>query len=165
MKTATLAAFSCALFLSQAAFAADGIEFFEKQVRPLLAAKCQGCHSSKSKQTFAGLALDTRAGLIRGSDSGPVIASGRPADSKLIRAIQGKTPVPMPPTGRLSDEQIATLSRWVEMGAPWPEEAAADVKSKVFDLDRRKREHWAWRPVKPVPLPTVHNEDWPLQPY
>lgn len=164
MKTATLAAFSCALFLSQAAFAADGIEFFEKQVRPLLAAKCHSCHSSKSKQTFAGLALDSRAGLARGSDSGPVIASGRPEDSKLIRAIQGKTPVPMPPTGRLSDEQITTLSRWVEMGAPWPEEAAADVKSQVFDLDRRKREHWAWRPVKAVPLPTVRKEDRPLQP-
>ena len=54
-------------------------------------------------------------GLKRGSDAGPVIVAGRPAESKLIQAVSGRLAVKMPPTGKLSDEQIATLCdgwRW-----------------------------------------------------
>src|SRR5690349_20501766 len=139
------------------------IEFYEKQVRPLFATYCYSCHSAKAKPLFAGLSLDTSAGLKRGSDSGPVIVAGRPGDSKLIDAVSGRLTLKTPPTGKLYDEQIATLVRWVEMGAPAPEDGVQSAY-EAFDLERRIREHWAWQPVKAVQAPAVRDERWPIQP-
>ena len=51
--------------------AAD-IEFFEKQVRPLLAARCYACHSV-GKATRGGLALDTRETTLKGGGRGPAL--------------------------------------------------------------------------------------------
>ena len=108
-----------------------GVEFFETQVRPIFATHCYSCHSSKAKPLFAGLKLDSRTALTRGSDSGPVLVPDRPDDSKLIQAVRGNLPLKMPPTGRLADSQIAALVRWVEMGAPWPAENAETPRSTV----------------------------------
>ncbi len=47
-----------------------GDEFFEKKIRPVLATNCYGCHSSKLKTPMGGLALDTKAGLLKGGGSG-----------------------------------------------------------------------------------------------
>jgi hypothetical protein len=85
-----------------AAGSREQIEFYEKQVRPLFATHCYACHSAQAKPRFAGLSLDTAAGLRRGSDAGPVIVPGRSADSKLIQAVSGRLAVKMPPTGGLS---------------------------------------------------------------
>src|SRR5207247_385802 len=102
-----LLVFVVVAFLSRAGTPApEQIEFFEKQVRPLLAAQCHSCHSSKTKTRFAGLALDTKMGIAKGGDSGPVIAPGKPDESKLIQAVRGKLPVRMPPTGNLKEDQI-----------------------------------------------------------
>ena len=109
----------------------EQLDFFEKQVRPLFAAQCYACHSTQAKPRFAGLSLDTPAGLKRGSDTGPIIVAGRPTDSKLIQAVSGRLPVKMPPTGKLSDEQIATLVRWVEMGAPMPDDNGAPIDPPI----------------------------------
>src|SRR4051794_320755 len=83
----------------RAAASREQIDFFEKQVRPLFAAHCYSCHSAQAKPRFAGLSLDTPAGLKRGSDAGPVIVAGRPAESKLIQAVSGRLALKMPPTG------------------------------------------------------------------
>ena len=63
----------------------------------------------------------------------------------------------MPPRGKLPDPAVADLAAWVKMGAPWPREhdSKATVK-EGFDLHRRQREHWAWRPVSFInSLPSV----------
>ncbi|HEY2838520.1 MAG TPA: c-type cytochrome domain-containing protein, partial [Pirellulales bacterium] len=52
------------------------VEYFEKEVRPLLAARCDKCHSSQSEKVRGGLYLDTRAGWTKGGDSGPAIIPG-----------------------------------------------------------------------------------------
>src|SRR5207237_249076 len=98
--------------------------------------------------------LDTSSGLKRGSDGGPIIVAGKPDESKLVQAVSGRLPIRMPPTGKLTDAQIATLVRWVEMGAPLPEDNAQPAY-QAFDLQRRRREHWAWQPVKAVEAPGV----------
>jgi hypothetical protein len=41
----------------------DGIEFFEKKIRPVLASKCYGCHSAALAKPMGGLLVDSRAGL------------------------------------------------------------------------------------------------------
>ncbi len=93
------------------------LEFFEKSVRPLLAKHCYSCHSAKATKLQAGLLVDSRAALLRGGDSGAAIVPGDPDASLLIEAVQYEE-YEMPPKGKLPDREIATLERWIEMGAP-----------------------------------------------
>ena len=48
-----------------------GLDFFEKKIRPVLVEHCYECHSQEAKKVRGGLLLDTRAGLLKGGDSGP----------------------------------------------------------------------------------------------
>ena len=97
-----------------------GAEFFERRVRPLLAEHCYGCHSAKAEKVKAGLLVDSREGLLKGGESGPAVVAGKPEQSRLIEAVRYSNPeFQMPPRRRLSDEQVAALVRWVELGAPW----------------------------------------------
>ena len=114
---------------------------------------------------FGGLRLDNRETLLAGGDSGPVIVPGDPLSSPLVQRVQGR-PVLMPPTGALDATAVASLIEWVEMGAPWPEDslaAAADSPdpTEPFDLERRRRTHWAWQPVRQVDPPAVRDDAWP----
>ena len=54
----------------------DGVEFFDKKIRPLLVEHCYKCHSAQSEKAKGGLLLDTRDGLLKGGDTGPVIVAG-----------------------------------------------------------------------------------------
>jgi hypothetical protein len=60
-------------------------EFFEKQVRPILAANCQTCHNAKTK--VSGLDLSSAEGFARGGEGGPVFDRARPDESRHIRVI------------------------------------------------------------------------------
>ncbi|MFN0170483.1 MAG: PSD1 and planctomycete cytochrome C domain-containing protein [Bryobacteraceae bacterium] len=154
----------CSIAAALWAQAPEEREFFEKQVRPLLVSRCHSCHSSSAKTRFAGLALDTAAGLRKGSDTGPVVIAGKPEESRLLLAVRGKLPARMPPTGPLSEAEIAVLARWVALGALWPAESAAVPPLASFDIATRKREHWAWQPVQAAEPPAVRDSAWPLQP-
>ncbi len=138
------------------------LEFFEKEIRPLLAGHCYECHSADTATPFAGLRLDRRDDLLKGGVSGPAIVVGKPDESSLIHRVQGR-PALMPPTGALSDAQIESLIEWVRMGAPWTDPAAASEDSgEGFHLESRKRSHWAWQPVRTVSPPAVTDANWPL---
>ncbi|MBS1831948.1 MAG: hypothetical protein JST65_04510, partial [Acidobacteria bacterium] len=65
----------------------DGVAFFEKNVRPILIAKCVGCHSSTSQPIMGGFKLDTREDAIKGGSRGAAIVPGNPAESLLIKAV------------------------------------------------------------------------------
>ena len=142
----------------------EQVEFFETEIRPLLAEQCLQCHGPALETPFGGLRLDSRDGLLAGGDSGPAVVPGDPAASALVQRVQGR-PVLMPPTGALDPSAVESLIAWVEMGAPWPEAAAATAgtpdPSEPFDLDKRRREHWAWQSVDPVEPPAVADEAWP----
>src|SRR5258708_2692028 len=88
---------------------------FEKDVQPILAAKCYSCHSREVQQS--GLRLDARQNALRCGDYGPVILPGNSADSKLIkRVVNCDGALRMPPTGALSDEEIGILRAWIDQG-------------------------------------------------
>src|SRR5262245_60651459 len=61
----------------------EGAEFFEKRVRPVLVEHCYQCHSAQAKKARGGLRLDSRAGLLKGGDSGPAVVPGEPGKSRL----------------------------------------------------------------------------------
>ena len=69
-------------------------EYFEKKVRPLLVAKCYQCHSGT--KTSGGLSLETKAGWMKGGESGPAVFPGDLDNSLLIDAINYRG-LEMPP--------------------------------------------------------------------
>ena len=140
----------------------EQLEFFEKQVRPLLVKHCYQCHSVDAERIEAGLLLDSRDAHLKGGDSGAAIVSGDAEASLLIEAVRYES-YEMPPKGKLPDKQIETLVRWVNMGAPWPKEVAptASNDQDEFDLSKRRDEFWVWQPVVAADPPDVTNHAWP----
>src|SRR5207253_2422167 len=114
--------------LALAARADEGLDFFEKKVRPLLAERCLDCHSPE-KKVKGGLRLDTREGWVKGGDTGTAIVPGEPDKSLLIEAIRyGNQDLQMPPKKKLADEERAILEQWVKLGAPDPRTGEAVAK-------------------------------------
>ena len=102
------------------------IDYF-KEVRPLLEKRCYDCHQGGKAQ--GGLSLDDHASVMRGGDSdGPAIIPGQSDASALIRRVTSKDEgLVMPPKGDpLSDEEVALLKRWINVGAPWPQFDVSD---------------------------------------
>jgi ankyrin repeat protein len=111
--------------------AADKVDF-EKQVQPLLAQRCYGCHGPDVQQS--GLRLDKRQNAMRGGDYGPVIIPGKSADSKLIRrVVNGDGGIQMPPTGPLSTAEIDLLRAWIDQGADFRMEIQEEAPAKPVD--------------------------------
>lgn len=136
---------------------ADQVTFFETRIRPILATHCYECHSATSKKLLADLRVDYRDGMIRGGDSGPAIVPGD-ADASLLVAAVRYDAYEMPPSGKLSDDEIRDIERWIDEGAPWPSEpepTASSPRSDTFDLERRRSEHWVWQPVQSPAVPSV----------
>jgi cytochrome c553 len=129
------------------------LRFFETSVRPVLVEHCHGCHGAKKQ--WAGLRLDSREALLKGGDSGAAVAPGDPAASLLIQAVTNPDPdLRMPREGQLSERQIADLTRWVEMGAPYPNETAASGQ-------KRNPNHWSFQPLAQPVLPATRDAEWP----
>ena len=100
-------------------------EFFEMRIRPLFVNMCYACHT---EEHMGGLQLDTAEHALKGGKSGVVIVPGDPAGSLMVKALHyNDARLKMPPTGRLSDSQIADVETWIKNGALWPqrEKAAA----------------------------------------
>ena len=85
---------------------------------PILAEHCALCHAGDA--AAAGLRLDSPEALLKGSSKGPVVKSGDPAGSELIRRLKGTSAPRMPMTGPpfLTDAQVALFERWVADGLP-----------------------------------------------
>ncbi len=159
-----LAAYASVRMSAQSAQSA-GDEFFEKKIRPVLANNCYACHSSKLKTPMGGLVLDTKAGLLKGGDSGPAIVPGKPAESLLLRAMRyNDLRLKMPPTDKLPDAVIADFEQWIAAGAPDPrtETLAASVASKAHGIDFDiGRQWWSFQPVRELGAPRVKQLAWP----
>jgi hypothetical protein len=139
----------------------DPIEFFEARVRPVLASNCYSCHTTSK---LGGLALDSRASLLKGGKSGPGFVAGKPAESLLIKAVSQtdarlKMPMGSP---KLKDGEIADLAHWIAMGAPWPESKQAAQKG--FVLTPKKRALWSLQPLHKPIAPVVKETGWAKTP-
>ncbi len=137
----------------------EDIEFFEKKVRPVLATRCFKCHGPTEPK--ANFRLDSRAGMLKGGDTSPAIVPGKPEESLLVDAINHGT-YQMPPDGKLKPDEIAAITQWVKIGAPWPEgDGPAATKSKgEFNLAERMK-HWSFQPIRRYEPPAVKDAAWP----
>ncbi len=143
--------------------AADA-EFFEKEIRPLLVARCYKCHG-EVKEPKGGLSLTSREAVLKGGESGPVAIEGKPQASLLISAINYDG-LEMPPEGnKLGDVEIARLTRWVQLGLPWPKTDAkalesARVTAEAEQIAAARRSFWSFQSVRNPPRPAVRDTSW-----
>ena len=71
---------------------ADGLNFFETKIRPVLVERCYKCHSAEAlrqNKLKGELQLDTREAVLKGGETGPGIV---PGDGETARVAQGKEP-------------------------------------------------------------------------
>ena len=130
-----------------------GLEFFEKNIRPIFSEHCYKCHSAAEGASKGGLIMDSRAALLAGGDQGPAVVPGNLKKSLLLVAVHQEDPeLSMPPRKsgpKLSDAKIATLEKWVLMGAPAP----AGGADKLTGLSQKARDHWAFKAVQDPAVP------------
>ena len=129
----------------------EGIEFFEKKIRPVLAKNCYSCHAG-SVQARGGLRTDTRVGLLIGGQTGPAVVPGNVKKSKLIAVLKYEGPE-MPPADQLPAEVIADFVKWIEMGAPDPRGEETEYKPKKKIDYEAERKQWAYQTPKKPPVP------------
>jgi len=111
---------------------------FHKQIHPILARQCAGCHQGATRQ--ADLSLVTVKDILTGGHKGAAIVAGAPEKSILIGYLTGDSKPQMPFGGKpLPDDQIELFRRWIAGGAKddTPTEAreiAALDKPPVYHL-------------------------------
>jgi mono/diheme cytochrome c family protein len=125
---------------------------FAREIQPILAASCQGCHGPKAQ--MGQLRLDAKASAFTGGLSHKVIVAGNSAESTLYQRVAGTSDQARMPMGGkpLTPAQIALIKRWIDEGAEWPD----TVGAKSAEIQK----HWAYvAPVKAA-LPAVRNTGW-----
>ena len=143
----------------------DGLEYFEKNVRPLLAAKCQTCHNAQLKS--GNVDLSSVEGFVKARDEAALISAADPEASRLLAIVGYEARIKMPPNGKLPDEEIRTLRSWVRQGAPWP---GADRREAMIPATERgaftaeQKSYWAFQPVSDPEPPAVVDPDWARRP-
>ena len=138
--------------------AADA-DFFEKQVRPILANNCFACHGPAAGEGQAGLRLDSLEGMLRGGRSGPALVPGDATRSLLIHAVNHDTALQMPPKAKLAIGEVVALTKWVDEGAAWPNATPkpatrAPQEDSIEEFSEQERSHWAFQPVRDPSPPT-----------
>ncbi len=117
---------------------------FNRDIRPILAAKCFACHGRDEEHREADLRLDVRENAIEQE----TIVPGKPQQSELVVRIMSDDPdLRMPPAESnetLTDKERETLRTWIAAGANY-------------------EEHWAFvAPTRPaVPATPKKFADWP----
>lgn len=118
----------CVLVIGLGTSAVSGAELaaapqvdFHREVMPILSRHCARCHTSGKHE--GGLSIENRQKLLTGGDSGPALVVGKSETSLLIDLVSGRDPERvMPAEGRkLTADEIGTLRRWIDQGAPWEE--------------------------------------------
>lgn len=96
---------------------------FARDVQPILRQSCISCHGPNLQN--GDLRLDRKSSAIRGRR----VVPGGAANSILLHKLDGDPLYgpQMPPTGPLKPEQIATITAWIEQGAPWPDALANEA--------------------------------------
>lgn len=133
----------------------DRSDFFETRIRPVLIEQCSDCHSGATPE--GDFKIESLADLTTGGMSGPSLVVGNPDTSEIIKRLEHSNPKKMmPPTERLSEQQIADFKKWIKEGAVWPasEMPMMDPRAEAEKLP------WAFRPLTNPSVPEVAEQAW-----
>ncbi|MCI0664262.1 MAG: PSD1 and planctomycete cytochrome C domain-containing protein, partial [Acidobacteria bacterium] len=123
---------------------------FQRDIQPIFANRCYQCHSDK--KASGQLRLDTKNLAMKGGISGASIIAGKSKESRLLQRLLGSGGEARMPMGGtpLKPRQLNLIRRWIDLGAPWPDDE--------HEIGLKK--HWAYlKPVRPVPS-LVKNKNW-----
>ena len=123
---------------------------YKDHVAPLLRKHCFNCHNPD--KATSDLNVTTYATLIAGGSSGEPIVPGNPDQSMLYRVVAHLEEPHMPPKQpRIPDADLATLKKWIELGAPETSAAAAKTAGRKLDFDLAAVT--TGKPQGPPPMP------------
>jgi mono/diheme cytochrome c family protein len=149
----TLAVFAGTLFVNRGvaqkanpSAAPSGKVDFVHDIQPIFQRSCLMCHGPQTQ--MAGLRLDAKQSVLA-----KVVIPWKSAESHLYQRVAGiGEATRMPMGGRLADDQIALIKRWIDQGAEWPDGVGAELKAT--------KTHWAFIPPKRPEVPKVENASW-----
>ena len=137
---------------------ANQVEFFETQVRPILVKRCYECHSSETGAKNGALVLETAEGIAAGGSRGGMFSPENSDAGLLFQALNyTDTDLQMPPDGKLRDDELALLKKWIKAGAALPEYKAKPRSSHAqIDFDTG-RNFWSFQPLAKTSLPEIQD--------
>ena len=147
----------------------DALAFFEKEVRPILDKRCVKCHGGEKVEGELNFA--TRELMLKGGTSGKIIDWENHGKSLLLVAINYTDfEYEMPPTGKLPQKEIETLTKWVAAGLPW----TPGEKGQLADPGggdhhgppsiEDGKDYWAYQKVVKPDVPKVSDAQWAKHP-
>ena len=121
---------------------------YNRDIQPILSARCFRCHGPEKQGN--GLRLDVRGRALVGGDGGVSIVAG---ESELIRRVTSDEESDrMPPQGaRLTTSQVIILRGWIDRGAEGIPEINTSSAAK---------RHWAFQPILRHASPAVSDVIW-----
>src|ERR1043165_8430375 len=94
---------------------------FEKKILPILKNNCLACHNKTT--TKAGLILETPQDILKGGESGKVVAPKRSGESLLLKIASHEVKPTMPPRNNkveaydLTPDELGLIKLWIDQGA------------------------------------------------
>ena len=141
---------------------AKQLEFFENKIRPVLVENCYRCHSAdaaKKKKLKGGLQLDTKAGWLKGGDTGPAIVPGKPkrGHSSQVAARTTTKTCRCRRRANSTDAVIADFEKWIARWCRRPADGdAVAAAASTIDFEKGKQ-FWCFKPPKEPPVPEIQN--------
>jgi mono/diheme cytochrome c family protein len=131
----------------------------EQDVLPIFQVRCVACHGKREQK--GGLDLRTQASRLKGGNSGPALAPGKPEESLILHKLESGN---MPPielqkeyfVRSPTEAEVETLEAWIAAGcppAPQRKEAAGDPL-----ISEKDRQHWAFQPPRRPAVPQAANQ-------
>ena len=125
----------------RAAWAQSSIDF-NRDIRPIFAARCFACHGPDESHREADLRLDDRDAAI---EYGAIVPNSSDESLLIERIFTDDPDLQMPPphtNDTLTAEQKEKFKKWIQEGAPYAE-------------------HWAFVPPEKPSVPEVSDSTWP----
>src|SRR5437879_4432987 len=105
------------MLLSAFTFVAIPATCAEDPAISIIQKQCLACHGAAH---MGGLDLRQREAAVHGGSRGPALAPGKADESLLLKAVTRTGDLKMPPGKQvLSADEIETIRRWIDRGAPW----------------------------------------------
>lgn len=160
--------------------ASEAERLFALSVKPMLVEKCFACHGEDPEEIKGELNLMTLAATLKGGEmSEKVLVPGDAKASVMLTAVKwADEDLEMPPkeNDRLSPGQIAALEKWIELGAPWPDdqrvaaiydayapglkvETSGGLSSEWSNRRYEEEDLWAYKALKKPRIPSEFISD------
>ncbi|MEM1297006.1 MAG: PSD1 and planctomycete cytochrome C domain-containing protein, partial [Verrucomicrobiota bacterium] len=138
----------------------EQVNFFESNIRPVLADACYECHSNEGGRVKGGLALDTKQALLLGGDSGEAVIPGDAEESLLWIAMSyTDADYEMPPKKQLPANIVEDFKTWINMGAPDPRVTEEVYVKSEIDIEEGKK-FWSFQKPQLKPAPPASKPNW-----